>query len=82
MGSFFFQEIHFPGLPLLFLCGILRLVLSLCLDYFALPGGVAVFLTMDRAIKQRLFLMTFLIIFVLFFELGALFLPLGVAVLV
>ena len=58
------------------------LVFSPCLAYFALPGGVASIFTMEIAIKRRLFLMKFLTIFVLFFELGALFLFLGVAVLV
>ena len=82
MGSLFFQEIHFPGLPLVVLCGILRLVLSICLEDFALPGGVAGVFTTERAIQLGMFFMTFLTMLVLFFKLGAPFLPLGVAALV
>ena len=82
MGRFFFQEIRFPGLPHVVLCGILRLVFRICLEEFALPGGVDFVSTMERAIKRRIFLMIFLTMSVLFFELGALFLPLGVDVLV
>ena len=82
MGSLFFQEIHFPGIPIVVLCGILRLVLSICLEDFAIPGGVAVVFTMETSIKRRMFFMMFLTMFVLFFEFGALFLPLGVAVFV
>ena len=82
MGSFFFQEIHFPGLPLVFLCGILKLVFSLCLEDFALPGGVAFVFSIVRTPWKKFCFMTFLTMFVPFFELGALFLTLGVAVLI
>ena len=82
MGSFFFREIHFPVLSLVVLFGILRLVLSLCLEYSAISRGVDIVFTMERAIQRRMFFMTFLSMFVLFFKLGALFLILGVVVLV
>ena len=81
MGSFIFQEIHFPGLALVVRCVILRLVFSICLEDFALPGGVAGIFTMEIAIQLGMFFMTFLTMLVLFFKLGALFLPLGVSVL-
>ena len=82
VGSLFFQDIRFSGLPLVVIFGILRLVFSLCLEEFALPGGVDFVFTMDTAIKRRLFFMTFLTMFVPFFELGALFLFIVVSVLV
>ena len=82
MGSLFFQDINFTGFTIVVLCGILRLVLSLFLEEFSLPGGVTAVFTTERAIQRRMFFMTFLTMFVLFFKLGALFLPLGVAVLV
>ena len=58
------------------------LFFSPCFEGSLLPGVVAFVFTIYRAIKQRLFLMTFLTIFVPLFELGALFLSLVVAVLV
>ena len=82
MGSFFSREIHFPVLSLVVLFGILRLVLSLCLEYSAISRGVDIVFTMERAIQQRIFFMTFHTMFVLLFELWAPFLHLGVTVLV
>ena len=84
MGSFSFQEVHFSGIPLVILSWILRIVFILSTWFYdlALPSGVAFFFTMDRAINRRVFLMTFLTAFLPFFELGTLFISLGVAVLV
>ena len=51
VGGFFFEKIHFLGLPLVILCRILRLILDFCLENFGLPGGVADVFAMDRAIQ-------------------------------
>ena len=82
MGSFLFQEICFFGPSLVVLCGILRLVFSLCLEEFELPGGVVFVFTTEREIKKIYIFMIFLTMFFLLFELGALFLSLGIAALV
>ena len=82
MGGFFFQEIHFHGLPIVILCVILRLVLAFILDYFALSGGVAGVFTMERAIQFGMLFLEFLTMLVLSFKLGDIFPPLVVAVLV
>ena len=82
MGGSFFQNIHFPGLPFVILCGILSLFLAFRLEYFALPGGVAGVFTMEIAIQLGMLFLEFLTMLVLSFKLEALFLPLGVDVLV
>ena len=73
---------HFPGIPLVILCGILRLFLAFCLEYFALPGGVAGVFNMEISIQLGMLFLAFLTILVLSFKIEAFFLPLGVAVLV
>ena len=80
MGGFFLQEIHFPGLPLVILLGELRIFLAFYLADVAPDGGVAGVFTMRRAIQLGMLLLVFLIMLV--FGLEALFLPLGVTVLV
>ena len=80
MGVFFLQEIHFPILSLVILLGELRLFLAFHLEDVALPGGVAGVFTMKRAIQLGMLLLAFLTMLV--FGLEALFLPLGVTVLV
>ena len=77
----FSKEIHFPGLPLVFLCGIIRLVLAFFIEDFALLGGVAGVFTMERSIQLGIIFLVFLTMLVLFFKLGVLFIPLDVAVL-
>ena len=47
-----------------------------------LPKGVIFIFTGERSIKQGVFLTTFLTVFLLFLELGTLFVSLGVTVLV
>ena len=49
----FSKDTYFPGLFLVVLCGILRLVLSLLLEEF---GGVAVVFTMERIYSKECFL--------------------------
>ena len=80
VGGFFLQEIHFPGLPLVILPGEIRIFLVFRLEEVAPHGGVAGVFTMKRAIQLGMLLLVFLIMLV--FGLEALFLPLGVTVLV
>ena len=82
MRGFLFQEIHFPGLPLVILCVILRLFLAFRIEDFALPGGVADIFTMEREIQLGMIFLAFITMLVLSFKLGGLFLPLGFAVLI
>ena len=81
-GALFLQEIHSPGLPLVFLLVELRLSLAFCLEDVALPGGVTGVFTMKREIQLGILLLAFLTMLVLSFGLEALFPPLGVTVLV
>ena len=73
MGSFFLQDIHFSGLPLLVLLGEPRMFLAFCLEDIALPGGVTGIFTMKRAIQLVVLLLA--LITMLVFGLEALFLP-------
>ena len=73
MGDFFFQKIHFPGLPLLILCGIIRLFFAFRLEDFAILGVVAGVFTMERAIHLGILFLAFLTMLVLSFELEAIF---------
>ena len=82
VGGFFLQEIHFPGLPLLILLGLLRLFLAIRLEDVALPGGVNGVFTMKVVIKLGMLLLVFLTMLVLSFELEAHFLLFGVTVLI
>ena len=81
-GGFFLQEIHFTGLPFIILLGELRLLLAFRLEDVALPGAVTGVFTMKRAIQLGTPLLAFLTMLVLSFGLEALFLSLGVTVLV
>ena len=58
------------------------LFLSVRLEEFALSRGVAGVLTMERAIQIGMLFLVFLTMLVLSFKFNAIFLPLGVAVLV
>ena len=80
VGGFFLQEIHFPGLTLVIFLGELRLFLAFPLEDVALPGGVAGDFTMKRETQLGMLLLAFLTM--LIFGLEALFIPLGVTVLV
>ena len=80
MGGFFLQEIHFPGLPILILLGELRLFLAFRFEGVALPGGVTGVFTMKRSIQLVMLLLEFPNMLV--FGLEAIFLTLGVTVLV
>ena len=80
MGGFFIQEIHFPGLPLVVLLGELRLFLAFFLEDVALPGGVNDVFTMKREKQLGMMLLEFLTMLV--FLLEALFIPLGVTILI
>ena len=73
VGGFFLQENHFPGLPLVILIGVLRLLLAFRLGDVALPGGVAGVFTMKRAIQLVMLILAFITMLVLSFELEALF---------
>ena len=57
-------------------------LLAFSLEDSALPGDVAGVFTMERAIKLGMVFLAFLTMFLFSFKLKALFLPLGVAVLV
>ena len=81
MGGFFLQDIHFPGLPLVILLGVLMLFIDFCLEDVALPGGVSGIFTIKRAIQLGMLLLSFLTMFVLSIALEALFLLFGVTVL-
>ena len=80
VGRPFLQEIHFPGLPLAILLGELRLFLAFRLEEVVLPGGVTGIFTIKRSIQLGMILLSFLTMLV--FGLEAIFLPLGVTVLV
>ena len=80
MGGLFLQEIHFPVLLLVILLGELRLFLGFFLEEVALPGVVTVVFTMKISIQLGMLLLAFLALLV--FGLEALFIPLGVTVLV
>ena len=82
MGGFFLQEIHFPGLPLVIILGVLRLFPAFRLEDIALPGGVAGVFTLNRSIQLGILILVFLNMLVLSFELEALFLNFGITVLV
>ena len=82
MGGFFLQDIHFPGLPIVILLGELRLFLAFRLEDVALPGGVTGVFIINRAIQLGMMLLEFITILIFSFGLEALFLPLGVTVLV
>ena len=82
MGGFFLQEIHFPGLPLVILLVVLRLLLAFRLEDVALPGGVTGVFTMKISIQIGILLLVFLTMLILSFKLEALFLPVDIAVLV
>ena len=51
MGGFFLQDIHFPGIPLVILLGVLMLFLDFRLEDVEIPGDVASVFTMNRAIQ-------------------------------
>ena len=80
VGGLFIQDIHFPGLPLVILLGGLRIFLAFSLEDIALSLGVTGVFTIKRAIQIGMLLLEFLTMLV--FVLEALFLPLGVTVLV
>ena len=67
-GALFLQEIHSPGLPLVFLLVELRLPLAFCHEDVALPGGVTGIFPMKRAIQLVVLILSFLTMLVFALE--------------
>ena len=83
MGSFSLQEVKFFELILVILfCIFIIFIFSRFLEDVALPRVVTFIFTMERAIKQGVFLTAFLTVFLALLKLGTIFMSLGVTVLV